>query len=162
MKRMKLFKIIVAVVILTAALVILVTKLFAAQPIEITLETGQEVSTQNEGYYTLAEVLLLVVCSFCIGSASFYLYYNAELARMPFRTEPLDEKYRAIIGLLKEDERRVMTELIRAKGELLQNALVEKLNVSKVKATRILARLEQKGLITKERHGFTNKIILKK
>ena len=48
-----------------------------------------------------------------------------------------------------------------SKGQMLQNALVLKTSLSKVKMTRVLASLERKKLIVKERHGLTNRIKLK-
>jgi uncharacterized membrane protein len=44
---------------------------------------------------------------------------------------------------------------------MLQNALVLKTGMTKVKMTRVLSSLERKGLVLKERHGLTNRIKLK-
>ena len=63
--------------------------------------------------------------------------------------------------MLKTDEKHAVAALREAGGEMQQNKLVVKLGVSKVKATRILYGLEQKKLITKERHGLTNMVKLK-
>jgi len=161
---MKRFKVIVTSILLIASLFLLFDKLFTPQPIQITLETGQEVTTQSPDYFSLSQVLLFIICSFVIGGASIYLFYNAELQALSIvpKNRELDEKYSEMLPLLKEDERMVVRELLKHKGVLLQNALVSSLNISKVTATRILRRLEQKGLVSKERQGFTNKIVLKK
>jgi uncharacterized membrane protein len=45
-----------------------------------------------------------------------------------------------------------------AGGESLQKDLIEKTKMSNAKVTRVLDRLEDKGLIVKERHGMTNKV----
>jgi uncharacterized membrane protein len=161
---MKRFNLIMAAVVLIAALFLLFDKLFTPQTFQITLETGQEVASQTPNYFPLELVVLCVICAFFIGAASIYIYYNAELQQIAkvFKKENIEEKYKQILSLLKDDERRVVLELLNSKGEMLQSALVTTLDISKVKATRILHRLLQKGLIVKERHGFTNKIILKK
>lgn len=161
---MKRFSLIISVVVLIVALFLLFDKLFTPQTFQIALETGQEVTTQTPEYFPLQLVLLCIVCAFFVGAASIHIYYNAEIQQIAkvFKKENLEEKYKQILSLLKPDEQKVVLELLGAKGEMLQSALVSKLGISKVKATRILHRLLQKGLIVKERHGFTNKIILKK
>ena len=64
---------------------------------------------------------------------------------------------------LFEDERKVMEVLLEAKGnELWQKELALKSGLSKVKLSRKLRNLEQKGLIEKIPYGNTNKIRVKK
>lgn len=161
---MKQFKIIISIVILIASIFLLFDKLFTPQPIQIILETGQEVTTFGSDYFSLTDSLLLIVSSFLIGSVTIYLFYNSDTKEVikSFRKENrMKEKYEMVIPLLSKDERSVFQELINSNGEMLQNALVLKSGLSKVKMTRILYRLEKKNLIVKERHGLTNKIKLK-
>lgn len=70
------------------------------------------------------------------------------------------EKYELVLPLLKSDEKKVLVALKEAGGEMLQNKLVLKLNLSKVKVTRLLSSLQTKNLIIKERNGLTNNIKL--
>jgi uncharacterized membrane protein len=158
------FKVIMAVAVLAASMFLLVDKLFAPQPIQIILETGQEVATQGSSYFALSEVLLLIVTSFLIGTTSTYLFFNSEADRLlsVFKKpgEP-ENKYDLVIPLLKGDEQKVFLELRNSGGEVLQNALVLKLGFSKVKVTRILSSLEGKNLVVKERYGLTNRIRLR-
>jgi uncharacterized membrane protein len=156
------FKIILAVAILISSIVILFSKLFSPMPIQITLETGQEITTQNPQYFALSEVLLLVVSSFLIGGTVTYLYYKSDIkGKVSNMISNGNGGDPAILKLLKTDERKVFLALHHARGEMLQNALVKKSGLSKVKVTRILSRLERKGLVLRERHGLTNKIKLK-
>ncbi|MBI4450660.1 MarR family transcriptional regulator [Candidatus Woesearchaeota archaeon] len=48
-----------------------------------------------------------------------------------------------------------------AGGMMFQNELMEKLQVSKVKVTRLLDKLEAKGLVERRRRGMTNLVVLK-
>ncbi len=75
---MKKFVSIIAIIVLIVSLVLLFDKLFTPQPIQIVLESGQEVTTQAADYFTLTEVILLIVCSFLIGMTATFLFYNAE------------------------------------------------------------------------------------
>lgn len=159
---MKRFMTILSIVVLLVSLFLLFDRIFKPQPIQIVLESGQEVTTQNSEYFSLTEAILLVVCSFLIGSTSIYLFYNADRTIfIKSANQDKTNKYEHILPLLKEDERKLFLALKEANGEMLQNKLVIKLNMSKVKVTRLIYRLERKNLIVKERYGLTNKIKLK-
>lgn len=65
---------------------------------------------------------------------------------------PTDILLRALEG----DERKAV-ELIAAKGgRILQNELVNSLDFSKAKVSRVLMNLERRGIITKKKYGLTN------
>jgi uncharacterized membrane protein len=71
------------------------------------------------------------------------------------------QEYDRIIPLLRDDEKKTVRIIREQNGEILQNDLVLKLGLSKVRTTRILSSLERKEIITKQRHGITNSIKLK-
>jgi hypothetical protein len=153
------FKVIIAVVLLVSSIAILLTKLFSPVQIQITLDSGQEIVTESPQYFSFSEVLLMVVCAFLMGSAAIYLYYKSDIkSKVSNIISNNNSGDPAILKLLKPDERKVFLALHNSKGEMLQNALVRKSGLSKVKVTRILSRLEKKGLITRTRHGLTNKV----
>jgi len=160
----------ISIVILIASLFLLFNRIFSPQPIQITLESGQEITTSTPEYFSLAEVLLLVSCSFLIGSTAIYLYYNSDKSNenqhktivkseKKIEFDDIDDK---VLNLLKPEEKKVILILKENNGEILQNKLVLKLMISKVKVTRILHRLQQKQLITREKYGLTNLVKLKK
>jgi len=61
-----------------------------------------------------------------------------------------------LLRALEGDERRAV-ELIAAKGgRILQNELVNSLDFSKAKVSRVLMNLEKRGIITKKKYGLTN------
>jgi hypothetical protein len=155
---MKQFKIWIAIVLLVASISVLVVMLFNPQPIQIILETGQEVSS-NSNYFTTGTVMLLIICSFIIGLAITYLFYNSENSKIP--SSKIIEGYDLIMPLLRDDEKKAVRAIREHNGEILQNELVLKLGLSKVKTTRILAGLERKQIIVKQRHGMTNSVKLK-
>lgn len=160
------YKFFLSIVILIVALVLLFDKLFTPQPIQITLQSGQEITTSTSDYFSINEVLLLIISAFLIGTTATYLFYNSDGSRIkskrPNNLETNVEPYDIIFPLLKPDERRAITVLLDTGGAMQQNKLATVLNVSKVKATRILHGLEQKSLIIKERYGLTNMVRLKR
>jgi len=65
-----------------------------------------------------------------------------------------------LVKLLDEDERRMYLEIRDRGGQVLQRDLVALGTFSKAKVTRVLDKLETKGLVVRERHGMTNRVRL--
>lgn len=60
-----------------------------------------------------------------------------------------------------EGEEKKAYDLITKEGMIFQSELAEQLQLSKVKVTRILDKLEGKGLIERRRRGMTNAVVAK-
>ena len=154
--------IILFTIILIVSLVTLVNKIFTTSPIQVVLESGEEITTQDSNYYTLGEVVLLIVSAFLIGLSAAFIYYNSNNTIKEFLSLNKDKSKTILINsLLKANERLVFQQILNSNDGALQNELVSRTGMSKVKITRIIHRLERKGLIVKERHGLTNKIKVK-
>ena len=65
-----------------------------------------------------------------------------------------------LVKLLDEDERRMYLELRDHGGQMYQRDLVALGTFSKAKVTRVLDKLEAKGLVVREAHGMTNLVRL--
>lgn len=65
-----------------------------------------------------------------------------------------------LVKLLDEDERRMYLELRDHGGQMYQRDLVALGIFSKAKVTRVLDKLEAKGLLVREAHGMTNLVRL--
>jgi len=72
------------------------------------------------------------------------------------------EQYQKILNKLDNDERVILEKIIESEGAIFQSDLVEKTKFSKVKVTRILDKLEGKGLVERRRRGMTNVVVLKR
>jgi len=71
------------------------------------------------------------------------------------------ESYKKIMSSLSGEEKIIFGKIIDSQGSMFQSDLLgEKFN--KVRVTRILDRLEGKGLIERKRRGMTNIVILKR
>lgn len=68
--------------------------------------------------------------------------------------------YRKVMKTLDNNEKKVFGKIIESQGTMLQSNLVKKTKFGKVKVTRILDKLEGKGLIERRRRGMTNIIVL--
>jgi len=63
---------------------------------------------------------------------------------------------------LSGDEKAVYDAVTSADGTIFQSDLVKQLGFSKVKLSRILDRLEAKGLVERRRRGMANLVVLKR
>lgn len=62
---------------------------------------------------------------------------------------------------LDKDEKSVIELLINENKAMFQSDLMEKLNLGKVKTTRLLDKLEAKQLIERKRRGMNNIVVLR-
>ncbi|MFA5855821.1 MAG: MarR family transcriptional regulator [Candidatus Pacearchaeota archaeon] len=63
---------------------------------------------------------------------------------------------------LSIDEKRIMDLILNNKGSIYQSEIVSKLNLNKVKVTRLLDSLESQAFIERKRRGMTNIVMLTK
>ena len=93
-----------------------------------------------------------------------FLIFSKEEVKIVTKTRKVHvEKKRKKIDYSKlaKDE-KVLVKLIEgADGTIFQSELVEKTEFSKVKVSRILDKLEGRGLIERKRRGMTNVVVLK-
>jgi len=62
---------------------------------------------------------------------------------------------------LGKEEKKLIKIIEEAEGTIFQSDLVEKSEFSKVKVSRLLDRMEGRGLIERKRRGMTNVVVLK-
>jgi hypothetical protein len=70
------------------------------------------------------------------------------------------ENYKKVLDSLDDEEKEIVKKLIAKKGSSFQSDFVTG-NLTKVKVTRLLDKLEGKGVIERKRRGMTNIVILK-
>lgn len=71
------------------------------------------------------------------------------------------KKKRLNLKGLEKDERNVIAILKKEGGAIFQATLMEKMEIGKVKTTRLLDKLEAKQLIERKRRGMNNIVVLK-
>lgn len=91
-----------------------------------------------------------------------------------FNKPPVEIKEKIVVKKIKEKHKKIDTtklerdekqvvELLQAEGNaMFQADLKDKLNVGKVKMTRLLDKLEAKQIIERKRRGMNNMVVLKK
>ena len=93
-----------------------------------------------------------------VGSITFYFISD----KYERKIVQLHSDASASLRFLDVDERKIIKELIDADGNRTQSELVLNTEINRVKLSRLLQRLVEKGLITKSQQGMTNNISLDK
>lgn len=147
--------------LLILSTIVLVNTLLAPRPIQILLEGDQALQMEGTDIFTLSDVLILVMSAWICGATVVYLFLGLSEEEKPTAGRKPERAPEDLLKLLEGDERRLYQAIIDSNGEILQKDLVLESDFNKVKVTRLLDRLEKKGIVTRVRHGMTNRIILK-
>jgi len=109
----------------------------------------------QQTYLALAIVGIL----FIIG---FVLLFSKPKERIVIRKiKEIEEKRKINVSDLNVDEKKAL-KIIQNEGAIFQADLIEKTGFGKAKVTRILDRLEGRGIIDRKRRGMTNVVVMKK
>ncbi len=137
--------------------------------------------------YSLADMLLAIVGAFATAAGVAFILFkedyeplieNAALIRSRSGTpevqdtsaekvgeavaerssEPPVDSKQLVLRLLTGDERAMFRAILDSGGEALQKDLIVRTKMSEAKVSRVLDRLEEKGVISKARFGMTNKV----
>ena len=117
-------------------------------PMYATLKIQQIIS------YSLIGLLMLV------GAFVTFFMHEKKLPPETKKNLSEEEKKRALENL-DDEEKQVMSLVLREQGSIYQSDLIKDTQLTKVKVTRILDKLEGRGLIERKRRGMTNIVILK-
>lgn len=92
-----------------------------------------------------------------VGLVTYYLISKNFLKEK----KEIEENLFKFLDLLEKEDRDVLKIIIKNNGKIGQSSLAKTLDVDKVKMSRIISRMEDKKMLKKEKHGMTNKIVLK-
>jgi hypothetical protein len=93
-----------------------------------------------------------------IGLLIYYLL-NEEIDK---KEKDINVKSRTILNLLTEPEKKIIEKIIENDGKIRQYELTYIEGISKVKVHRLILKLEENGIIKKEKLGKVNNLILDK
>lgn len=99
------------------------------------------------------ESLALQHLTLLLGAAVIVL---AGIVVYIWRSQQGEKTIAAVFPLLKEDEKEVMRFIIDNEGEVEQRAIVDGLDYSKAKISRLVSDLEDRSLVNKEKKGRVN------
>ena len=95
--------------------------------------------------------------AFVVLVIGLFLIFSKENEKIIIKKVKEKEKKKKLdISGLDSSEKRVIEILLEENGAVFQASLMEKMNIGKVKATRLLDKLEAKQLIERKRRGMNN------
>ncbi len=130
--------------------------------------TGPDCPHLKESNQQLAVNLVILGVIVLIG---FYMIFFSQEERIITKIKKVNgqtkskkfskQNYAQTRDELNNEEKAVFEKIIESEGTAFQSDIVDKTGFHKVKVTRILDKLEGKGLIERRRRGMTNIVILK-
>ncbi|MEK6887635.1 MAG: hypothetical protein AABX14_01690 [Candidatus Aenigmatarchaeota archaeon] len=96
-----------------------------------------------------------------IALAGFGAFFMFKVQKSEKLSKEVLQKIKENEKNLEGDEKMIYQIIADSNGALFQSEIVEKSGFGKVKVTRILDKIEAKGLIERRRRGMTNMILLK-
>lgn len=103
--------------------------------------------------------------SVIIGGVVFligvFLIFSPESEKVVVKRVKVKERKRRLdLSGLDDEEKRVVEILKREKGAFFQKSVMEEVGCGKVKMTRLVDKLEAKGLVERKRRGMNNILVL--
>jgi uncharacterized membrane protein len=159
--------ILISAIVLIISVLILIDRLLAQGPVQLILENGKAVPVEGASYFSLNEVLLFIIAAWLGGMSFLYIILSSKEKETPrsdqIETRIPENKSAAMVAadILDGDEKILFQKIFDNDG-LLQRELILNTDFSEPKVSRLLDKLERRGLIIRKRDGMGNRVLLKK
>jgi len=159
--------ILISAIVLIISVLLLADKLLSTGPVQFILEDGKAVPVEGVSYFSLNEVLFFIITAWLGGMSFIYIILfsrEKETPDLERETPEIPENKSTIqlaANLLDGDEKVLFQKIVDNDG-ILQRELILKTGFSEPKVSRLLDKVERRGLIIRQRDGMGNRIFLKK
>ena len=159
--------ILISAIVLIISVLLLMDRLLAQGPVQLILENGKAVPVEGASYFSLNEVLLFIIAAWLGGMSFLYIILSSKEKETPrsdkIETTIPENKSAAMVAadILDGDEKILFQKIVDNDG-LLQRELILNTDFSEPKVSRLLDKLERRGLIIRKRDGMGNRVMLKK
>lgn len=158
--------ILISAIVLVISVLLLIDRLLATSPIQLTLVDGRAVPIEGASYFSLNDVLFFIITAWLGGMSFLYIVISPKEKEVPGSNgntpEIAENKNAALLAasMLEGDEKTLLQQIIDS-NDILQRELILKTGFSEPKVSRLLDKLERRGLILRRRDGMGNRISLK-
>jgi hypothetical protein len=129
---------------------------------------GSQVPVQNPAvpYFGVLFLVFVGVAIVSVGGLVYFLVFpeikttHAVASAEQLSSQNSATAYDAIVKTLTDEERRVIQVLKVHGGKYLQKYTRKEAGLSRLKTHRIVARLAERGIVTLEKSGNTNEVLL--
>ena len=104
--------------------------------------------------------LLIAGVVFLIGLFLIFSKENEKIIERTIVRRIKDKPKKIDMSSLDKDERKVIEILRREKGAFFQSSVMEEMEIGKVKMTRLVDKLDSKGIVERKRRGMNNILVL--
>jgi predicted transcriptional regulator len=122
-------------------------------------------------YGVLFAVFIALVVVAVIGISYYLVYPQIRMGAVPAKMQSVAatqtttmtngvSAYESVSKTLTEDERKIITVLQNHNGKYLQKYIKAETRLSRLQTHRILARLAERGMVSLEKTGNTNQVLL--
>ena len=156
-----------AAAVFVASVTVLGIKLLNPTPIQIFIEeNGDTTVSQVPGYFTYADVTVVIILSLVVAISGMYLLFSgmygmAEKHAGKLVLEERKKRWEESSKKLNDNERKIYEAVLESDGIAPQSEIVGKTDLSKSNVSRALDLLESKGLVERKRRGMGNIVLLK-
>ena len=113
------------------------------------------------GTITLQTQISMAIAGLVLVIGLFLIFAKEEERIVVKRVKVGNRKKKLDLSGLDGDEKEIVKLLSSEGGGMFQASLMEKLDIGKVKVTRLLDKLEAKGFVERKRRGMNNFVVLK-
>jgi uncharacterized membrane protein len=106
------------------------------------------------------EIVIGYAIAVAIGAIGLYITIS-DLRSARFRTQSAQD-WGKKASSLAGDERKLYDMVAQSDGVMFQSDIVEKSGMQKVKVSRVLDKMEARGIIERRRRGMSNVVMLRK
>ena len=166
--------ILISAIVLIISVLLLIDRLLATGPVQFILENGKAVPVEGASYFSLNEVLFFIITAWLGGMSFLYIIMFSKENEIPeLKDAGIAELERDVAGIPKskstamlaanllDGDEKVLFQRILEGDMILQRDLVLKTGFSEPKVSRLLDRLEGRGLIIRQRDGMGNRVLVK-
>ncbi len=159
--------VLIAAIVLIISGFLLADKLLSTAPVQLVLEDGRVVPVEGVSYFSLSDVLFFVITAWLGGMSFLYIIlYSKEKETQDVKKEVAEIQENKSIALLAADllegDEKILFQKIIENDGIMQRELVVRTGFSEPKVSRLLDRIERRGLIVRQRDGMGNRVLLKK
>jgi len=136
---------------------------------------GTQVQNSAAGYFGVAFVVLIGVAVVGVGGLIYFFAFpeiktsralnqslvaNSAISVSEATPEKVVTPFESVLKTLTKDERKVVEVLSTHNGRYLQKYIRNDAGLSRLQTHRIVARLAERGVVTLEKTGNTNMVVL--
>jgi len=133
---------------------------------------GSQVTAQNPAlpYFGILFIVLVGITIVSVGGLAYFLAFpeikttetSVKASAKPLPPQNSTTPYESVVKTLTNEERKVIEVLKVHDGKYLQKYIRNEAGLSRLKTHRIIARLADRGIVTIEKFGNTNEVLLAK